>query len=810
MPSILLPASRQPHPFPPSHNPMRLPILLLAILLPVAALADDDLTLFSHLTRQEKEKTAKEMQQQAGERRRRPVETEAQQAQAEARRQKEEARLQKEAADKAAKEEAKRKREDQAIAQLLANKPIKKVLDKANELFWSGKHEEAQKYLLALRAKGRVPEAEALIGRLMLAKAPRQARVAVAAQVAKNLQSLAHLEWQADGKTLSTAAISPERRQAFLVCLRANLMLAMQPVDKAQLLLKQSPWMPTFLGVPFLDGKLAFGNQADWEPLYQAANQMAAVCGDDSQGRHQVEAALLAGDALVLMGRFDEAQKAYGFVGAQTRYFNSRAGKTTYTLGQGDEVATGIPGVFAAQAADHARQLAAIQEILRLSQDYVLWRNAEAQRLGGKIRQRRAEAKKAAELAEKAEKEAARLAKNKHETPVDAAPQDARQGLAAESPFEAAALYQSCRLYLEKGAPAEQKQALAFLEKFIANHPDGLYRGMAHRLLLETALMHRNLKAARQWSAKLEAWIVRARKQKEWEFGQLLQGICAAAGDRVAPPTREWARDSWGNLHPVAETPGQMRHERSAPWVLDDLEDWSARYAGFFLYADGKYDAALKQWERITKLDAAASCTDGSCGPTDFTRLQASAEDKRMMAMEEEAKLFDGNKALKTWLLLGEMWYIGQQFDRAEFVFRSALAGSKGLPESQTDYMHRVLARILYMRRDRNGCMAENAEVFKHCSWTPTEILAINEWIFESNYHADPKVRAQGHQLQERLAMVKSDDNFVLMARLCVGTRLWNEGKKKEAEKWLSMFTPKHQGLYMLAQRVRKNGTWSE
>ncbi len=672
----------------------------------------------------------------------------------------------------------------------IAKSGLGEALWEAERLRWDGKPGDFEAALKKLSPLSTLPALRVLTAEADLRDCRRpEQRLALLRKLLPEMEKLVGSEHP----------VPEMRRPAALACLRWHLELACVPGATGRELLKRAPWSPAFRGLPMLDGKLDAAAGRDAKALFALADELVKSCS----GSQQIEAAQLAGDCLMLIGQPDKAAEAYSFALGQSAHFNSST--------SGDK----ISGALLALIQTRQGEMRRLEEIRRLSLEFILWRDAEAQRLGGRLPQAIEGYDKLLDWCRR-QQEAVTLAAKKEEEERhrrDPGASSSKPEEAKESPFAAAAGFHRCECLLRmaqsrKEKAAAEKEAGAFLK----SQPLGLYRGRLHLLLAESALRHLELGVARKHIANLSAWLPQADAvMKDEHFDKLLPGVMAAAGEKLQGPLQEWLQDAKGRVRPATLIPGQMLNELNSPWLRLDLEDWAARYEGFFLFCEGHYDQALTQWQRMVKLDANCRAGDLDVDPNDFTRLQAACQIKRMLAFPEEARLFSGDDASA--VLLAEFWYATQRFGDAEGLIRRLLAGEAGrMTEPQNDYLWSLLARVQSMSGKDQEAMGSLFKVLEkdRDSFTERRVTVEIANLALGRHHGSVAEQQRALSLLEKFCGGSKHDEPARIGHLLLANLLYCQKKPDEAAKLLSWYREEDGGFNQLAQAMIKNGGMPE
>jgi len=376
-----------------------------------------------------------------------------------------------------------------------------------------------------------------------------------------------------------------------------------------------------------------------------------------------------------------------------------------------------------------------------------------------------------------------------------------------DSPFaEASRLYEAlCLVQLRRYGQTEVK-----LKVFHESDPSGLWRGEALLELGRIAVERRvDPKLAEQHFTKLDEWIATVRKDDApWNYANLIPGIREAAGEVVRPPQSEKYKDRWGNIKFNDIRPGELVNRKIAPWYLDNLEEQCAKFRGFLAFARGENEAALEHYVRIPKLDPTISAAGTlATNPNDYHRLKFGPENGYLVAYPQELKLYSGRQHFA--VLLGDFYYITQQFDKATEICDRLLAGEFGrLNSAQQDYPHYLLGSALYRGKWKAG--ANSAELAIR-TWD--KILANRDGTFTEPRVAviisnvarmvgNPEVQQHGQQLLIETASSNADHPWVHEAKIILAFDLMWEQRDEQAKRLLRRVPSSAGEKYERAQHI--------
>jgi tetratricopeptide (TPR) repeat protein len=388
-----------------------------------------------------------------------------------------------------------------------------------------------------------------------------------------------------------------------------------------------------------------------------------------------------------------------------------------------------------------------------------------------------------------------------------------------DSPFaDAAGLYEAlCLVQMRRYGQAEAK-----LRAFCEAKPQGMWRGEALLELGRIALERRvDPDRAEERFAELDKWIAAVRKDdKPWNYAQLIPGIKAAAGQLVRPPQQEKMRDRWGNVKFTKMQPGELVNRKTAPWYLDNLEEQCAKFRGFLAFArpgEGNNEAAIAHYKRIPKLDPTITGLGTlATNPNDYHRLMFGPQHGYLVAYPQELKLYKGRQRFA--VLLGDFYYITQQFGKATEICDRLLAGEFGrLTGKQQDYVHYLLGSVLYRGKWQAGgnsaklAIKQWEKVLERQDGTWTEYRSAyvigNIALMTSN----KSLHQRGEAMLASLARSGERNEYTHKAKFALAASWLQSGRTEEALAVLGTLQPQDGPYHQLAQymidEIKKDGT---
>ena len=144
----------------------------------------------------------------------------------------------------------------------------------------------------------------------------------------------------------------------------------------------------------------------------------------------------------------------------------------------------------------------------------------------------------------------------------------------------------------EESPKKEIKEVKGYLEKFIKQQPDGLYRGEALMLLGKISLeIEWDAKDAEKFYKQALDWFRKAREKRD------ALSLYAPVNDdlktQILPTQRPTTLNQWKRIVYHDEDPLKLYNTANAPvWYIDDKEKECIYPLGFLAFAEGKYDEA--------------------------------------------------------------------------------------------------------------------------------------------------------------------------------------------------------------------------
>ena len=189
----------------------------------------------------------------------------------------------------------------------------------------------------------------------------------------------------------------------------------------------------------------------------------------------------------------------------------------------------------------------------------------------------------------------------------------------------------------EESPKKEIKEVKDYLEKFIKQQPDGLYRGEALMLLGKISLeIEWDAKDAEKYYSQALDWFRKARERRD------ALSLYAPVNDdlktQILPTQRPTTLNQWKRIVYHDEDPLKLYNTANAPvWYIDNEEKNCVYILGFLAFADNKYEIAESYWEKLPALDPDILSMDPRLSNV-HKRLMASVKAKYMLFSSEEKK----------------------------------------------------------------------------------------------------------------------------------------------------------------------------
>ena len=293
------------------------------------------------------------------------------------------------------------------------------------------------------------------------------------------------------------------------------------------------------------------------------------------------------------------------------------------------------------------------------------------------------------------------------------------------SQFAAAAGYLKGEILasrLKENSPKKEiKEVKDYLNQFVKQQPDGLYRGEALMLLGKISLeIEWNAKDAEKYYSQALDWFRKAREKRD------AVSLYAAMNDDLkkqsAPTQKPTTLNQWKRIVYHDEDPLKLYNTANAPvWYVDNKERNCIYVLGFLAFSDGKYDNAKHYWEKILSLSPDIAAVDQRLPNVQSRLLQACR--MNAMAFWPEEKAFLKQSGLRLKFLNSEYLILIEQFDEA-------IKGFEKLAETN-DIRQKALAYVgMLIAVDLTGRDGSKEKAEKLCNWILQQKRLLKEPIY--------------------------------------------------------------------------------
>ena len=236
------------------------------------------------------------------------------------------------------------------------------------------------------------------------------------------------------------------------------------------------------------------------------------------------------------------------------------------------------------------------------------------------------------------------------------------------SQFAAAAGYLKGEILasrLKENSPKKEiKEVKDYLNRFVKQQPDGLYRGEALMLLGKISLeIEWNAKDAEKYYSQALAWFRKAREKRD------ALSLYAAMNDDLkkqsVPTQKPTTLNQWKRIVYHDEDPLKLYNTANAPvWYVDDKEKNCLFMLGFFSFINKKFIEAEKHWKNACVLDESIRHLEAAGLPNLSKRLQISCSQKFLVTDKLEQSGASSTEKLKIALI--EMNFLSERIEEAK------------------------------------------------------------------------------------------------------------------------------------------------
>ncbi|MDD2480206.1 MAG: hypothetical protein PHS31_09980, partial [Victivallaceae bacterium] len=247
------------------------------------------------------------------------------------------------------------------------------------------------------------------------------------------------------------------------------------------------------------------------------------------------------------------------------------------------------------------------------------------------------------------------------------------------SQFAAAAGYLKGEIFAsrlkEESPKKEIREVKDYLNKFVRQQPDGLYRGEALMLLGKISLeIQWDAKDAEKYYTQALEYFRKAREKRD------AVSLYAAINDDLkkqsTPTQKPTTLNQWKRTIYHDEDPLKLYNTANAPsWYISDKEKNCLFIAGMMKFSRGDFEGASKLWEQTKPLDQDVAAMDPRL-PNVYTRLMSACNVKYMMfTADEKRNIRDSGFKLK--IQYAEYTFLQEKFDEARKQFEKLLKVAK-------------------------------------------------------------------------------------------------------------------------------------
>ena len=221
---------------------------------------------------------------------------------------------------------------------------------------------------------------------------------------------------------------------------------------------------------------------------------------------------------------------------------------------------------------------------------------------------------------------------------------------------------------LKENSPKKEiKEVKDYLEKFVKQQPDGIYRGEALMLLGKISLeIEWNAKDAEKYYSQALTWFRKAREKRD------AMSLYTAMNDELkkqsTPTQKPTSLDQWKNIVYHDHDPLKLYNTVSSPpWYINDKEKDCCLWLGFIALSDGNAELAKGYWTKVQFLDE-SSGSESAPYPDLMKRLMSACRFKMfILSADELASVKDRNMKLR--LNFASMYYMMGRLEEADAFF---------------------------------------------------------------------------------------------------------------------------------------------
>jgi tetratricopeptide (TPR) repeat protein len=208
---------------------------------------------------------------------------------------------------------------------------------------------------------------------------------------------------------------------------------------------------------------------------------------------------------------------------------------------------------------------------------------------------------------------------------------------------------------------------IKWLQEFIEQDPDGLYRGEALMLIGKIALEKSwDYQNALKFYSKALDYFVSAREKRN--YLSLYAPVSEDLNKYMNPDQRLTTYNTWLRTERHKQDPVKLYNISTAPsWYRNEQEKECCLVMGFLLFSNQHLDDAKIHWSHITGLDEGLQAMDPRM-PNVSKRLR-NACDKKFIIINDDLKKNIKNENYRLRILYGEFLFCIEKFDDAHSVF---------------------------------------------------------------------------------------------------------------------------------------------
>ena len=250
------------------------------------------------------------------------------------------------------------------------------------------------------------------------------------------------------------------------------------------------------------------------------------------------------------------------------------------------------------------------------------------------------------------------------------------------SQFAAAAGYLKGEILasrLKEDTPKKEiKEVREYLERFIRQQPEGLYRGEALMLLGKILLeIEWDIKTAEKYYKEALDYFRSAREKRD--ALSLYANLNENLKKQTTPLQKTTSFNQWKRIVYSDEDPLKLYNTSEAPpWYIDNKEKHCLLLLGFFKFNKGDYTSANQLWYAACKLDSDLMNLNALGIANILQRLQIASAQKKMFFSEQERKKL--SVTFKPRITYAEFLFGLEEFEKAYKIFWT-IQNSSSIPD---------------------------------------------------------------------------------------------------------------------------------